>query len=350
MRGQFTLIIFLLVYVPNVGMTLLSPSGLRGISLLWLLLVALLSAVFGFILSGSLLRPLSRLANEVKQNDFSDPHRDDPSEIRALRGAFTGLLHRLQTEQNRRGAFMATLVHDLKTPLIATGHLTQVLTTLPLPEAERREIGRQIQAETSRLLALVHQMADAHRYELDDVRLHLAPTDLRELLDDIARRLASKAGHLKLQVHGHGHARADAKALERAVTNLAENALRYATERVDLLVTPQGVTVANDGPALDLPLNELAQPFNSQPATIAGQQYTAGTAGLGLFIVRRIAEVHGGELIYRRACLPGPANDHLANDSPNTLTTAPDLVCQDGVSTDSTLLTLFTITLPEVTP
>lgn len=340
LRTQFTAVIFLLAFLPNLGVTLMSPVGLTLLNVLWILLVGLISAVMGYFLSGALLQPVSRLETEVKRGNFGEAHPDDPSEVRSLRLAFTGLLGRLSTEQTRRNAFMATLVHDLKTPIIATGHLTQALTTLPLPDTERREVGAQIQAETTRLLALVQQMADAHRFERDEINLHLRPTDLRNLLDDVSRRLGTRAhaAGLSLSVHGRGHALTDASVLERAVTNLVENALRYARTAVELHVDQRGISIVDDGPGLDLPLGELAQPFSAQPALIAGQQYTAGTAGLGLFIARRIAEAHGGHLTYireNRRVHPPPAVT-----PPDPAPPLPPFI------PTTTLL----ITLPEVTP
>lgn len=349
LRTQFTAVIFLLAFLPNLGVTLMSPVGLTLLNLLWMLLVGLLSAFMGYFLSGALLQPVSRLEAEVKRGDFGEAHPDDPSEVRSLRSAFTGLLGRLSTEQARRNAFMATLVHDLKTPLIATGHLTQALTILPLPDAERREVGQHIQAETTRLLALVQQMSDAHRFERDEINLHLMPTDLRAMLDDVARRLGARAetAGKTLTVQGSGHALTDASVLERAVTNLVENALRYARTTVELRVDPQGISVIDDGPGLNLPLDELAQPFSAQPAMIAGQQYTAGTAGLGLFITKRIAEAHGGELTYRRA------RQSLLKSSTGTSTPLffpPDVASPALPAATSESVTILTITLPEVTP
>ncbi|GAA0521154.1 HAMP domain-containing sensor histidine kinase [Deinococcus depolymerans] len=332
LRAQFTLVIFMLAFLPNVVLTITArPSVPPGTLLAWMLVVGTLCALVGYVLSGTLLRSVSRLQSEVERGDFTQPHPDDPNEILALRGAFSGLLARLGTEQGRRNAFMATLVHDLKTPLIATGHLTRALTTLPLPEEERRAVGDQIQAETTRLLALVQQMADAHRFEQEDVTVQLVPTNLRALLDGVATRLAPQATRTTLSVEGYGHASVDPTVLDRAVTNLTVNALRYAHTHVQLNVTARGIEVTDDGPGLPAPLDTLAQPFNAQPTTIAGQQYTAGTAGLGLFIVRRIAEAHGGTLHYDRAP-PGPPLPAPASPAPTPV------------------LTRFTLELPEVTP
>ncbi len=347
MRGQFTLVIFLMAFIPNLVMTVMARPALPSTTVIaWMALVGATCVLVGFFLSGALLTPVSRLRREVMSGQFGEVHGDDPAEILALRAAFTELLGRLSTEQTRRNAFMATLVHDLKTPLIATGHLTKLITTLPLPDADRRLMGEQIQVETTRLLALVQQMADAHRFEQEDVQVSLAPTDLRALLDEVASRLATQAQErgVRVQVTGHGVAAADAPVLERALTNLTVNALRYAHTQVTLDVTPAGLTVTDDGPGLPRPLDELAQPFNAQPTTIAGKQYTSGTAGLGLFIVRRIAQAHGGDLHYDRVPIPAPEPPPASSLPPtDPALPAPPL---PGAAP----LTRFTLSLPEVQP
>ena len=362
LRFQFTLVIFLLAFIPNAVLTLgagrdlgvlsgvldsgvLSDGMPGGAALplgLWLIAVAALSALMGWVLSGALLKPLSRLTGELARGEFR-PAPDgapsagpaaglapetrgslpsgEPQEVLALRGAFGGLLERLGTEQGRRSAFMATLVHDLKTPLVATGHLIRTLSSRPLPELERHAVGEHLLTENARLLELVQQMADAHRFEREDVSLNASNTDLRALLEQVAARIRQGRSALggtvlsgtglavQVLVSGEGHANVDAAVLERAVANLTDNALRYASHRLELRVGSGGLSVCDDGPGLPegSSIDTLAQPFNAQPVEIAGQKYTAGTAGLGLYIVRRISEAHGGDLSYHREGQAGRA-------------------------------------------
>ncbi len=336
LRAQFTAVIFALAFLPNLSLTLVVGGGAWNLSLsVWTLSVGVLSAMIGYFLAAAMLEPLTRLRGEVESNDVAaQGPAGDPSEVRALRSAFTELLLRLGTEQARRGAFMATLVHDLKTPLIAVGHLVRLLTSGALSDAERSDVGAQMLAENARLLALVQQMADAHRFERDEVQLYRRSTELRPLLDALAARLSARAAErqLSLSVSGQGHAEVDAAVLERALNNLADNALRYAATQISLSVRQLGagveLSISDDGPGLGEALDTLAQPFNAQPTTIAGEQYTAGTAGLGLFIAKRIAQAHGGELRYER-------RDACASESPAS-------------SASPQGLTVLTLLLPEV--
>ncbi|AZI41754.1 sensor histidine kinase [Deinococcus psychrotolerans] len=344
LRVQFTAVIFALTFLPNLSLILVSNGPWNSVLSVWTLGVGVLCALIGYFLSGAMLKPLTRLRAEVEADEVERQGRqDDPQEVKALRAAFTGLLERLGTEQARRGAFMATLVHDLKTPLIATGHLVRLLMNGVLSEPERQDAGEQLLSENARLLALVQQMADAHRFEREAVQLHCRPTDLGALLEALAARLSARAAQRSLSIIVSGQARAevDAAVLERALGNLADNALRYASSQVRLEARQVGggaeLSVIDDGPGLSASLESLAQPFNAQPTTIAGQQYTAGTAGLGLFIAKRIAEAHGGELIYQRR---SPLSDPSADFSSAVFPATPSPSSSHGLSA-------LTIVLPE---
>jgi signal transduction histidine kinase len=304
---QFALVLTLLSFLPNllIVMVLARVTGSMDVTLVvaWIAVVGIVSGLLGYVLSHALLRALTRLADEVREGQIGESRADEPSEVASLRGAFRGVLTRLRTEQDRRNAFMATLVHDLKTPLVATGHLVTILRDAPLAPEDRGEVSARLLDENARLLNLVQQMADAHKFEREGVTLQRARVNLADIAAHLVARFTPRARELGVTLAwgGGGQANADAAHLERALSNLIDNALRYAASEVRLDVQPGAVRVTDDGPGLPDALERLAQPFNAQPVEIAGQQFTAGTAGLGLFIVRRVAEAHGGRLAYERA-------------------------------------------------
>jgi signal transduction histidine kinase len=191
------------------------------------------------------------------------------------------------------------LVHDLKTPIIAGNHVLEVIKSNDnLSRVERVQLVSSLRAENEALLALVQKMVDAHRFEREDVHLNLEPTDLKMLSDGLVARFAARANErqIKLEATGAGWALVSKPELERAVSNLLDNAIRYAKHKVSLLVEGASLTVVDDGTGLPTSLEELALPFNTQHVELAGQQYTSGTGGLGLFIAQRIAIAHGGNL------------------------------------------------------
>jgi signal transduction histidine kinase len=274
----------------------------------WVFSMVLFSLFFGVFASNILLKPLSVLRDELKklanrQERLAsleiDAGSEHPIEVRTLRQAFANLLEALREENQKRGAFMATLVHDLKTPIIAANHaLSAIEHNDALTRAERITLVKSIQLENEALLALVQKMVDANRFERDDVELLLEPTDLLGLAEHVLHRVSAQAKErgILLRLEGQGNALTASKELERALQNLLDNAIRYAQTEVVVQIETARVTVSNDGAGLPANLEQLCKPFNSERVKMAGREYTSGTGGLGLFIVSRIAELHGGAL------------------------------------------------------
>lgn len=300
LRVQVAAVIALLSFIPNLGVTLMFGGG-EPLLLAWLLVVVLASAGIGAYLARQLVRPLTAFAAEVRAGEPLAAHPEDPAELRELRRVFARLLAGLREERARRDAFTATLIHDLKTPIVAAAHLTVALAG-DLTPPQRREIADAMAAEHARLLRLVGQLSDAHRMERPDFAVSPAPCDLAAQAGPLLARLAPLARErgVQLRLCGAGSAPLDPAAFERALTNLLENALRYAQGRVHLRLSPGRVQVIDDGPGLLRPLADLARPFAGEQVHIAGRPYTAGTAGLGLYIATRVMQAHGGALGYRR--------------------------------------------------
>ena len=311
---QSVLVLFLaaLTLVPSVSVAIsLIYIGQLRFDLwlfIWMVFYTFFSLTIGFIASNSLLKPLIVLRDELKKlanrkerlaSLEIDAGTEHPIEVRTLRLAFANLLEALREENQKRGAFMATLVHDLKTPIIAANHaLSAIEHNDGLTKAERVMLVKSIQSENEALLALVQKMVDANRFERDDVQLQLEPSDLRPMTEILIHRLFNQAKErgILVTLEGSGVALVAKKELERALQNLLDNAIRYAQSKVRITIEEARVTVTDDGAGLPASLEQLCKPFNSERVQMAGREYTSGTGGLGLFIVSRIAELHGGTL------------------------------------------------------
>jgi signal transduction histidine kinase len=314
---RLTLVIFnaAIALFPNLAIAYFLGNALPPV---WGVALLFLSVGFGWFVANALLQPINALRLELaglaaeRQLSTMQIGADEtqPSEVRALREAFSKLLASLHDEQQKRSAFMATLVHDLKTPIIAANHVLEAIERDDhLSRETRIELIASIKNEFEGLLRLVQQMVDAHRFEREDVVLTLEPMSLNDLATRVAKRLEPSASErgVRINVQGSGQALAASNELERALLNLGGNAVRYAASSVTLDVSHASLTVSDDGPGLPAPLEELIKPFNSQQVELAGQKFTAGTGGLGLFIAYRIAQAHGGSLEQ----LPAKIGTHL---------------------------------------
>ena len=320
LRAQVALVIAFLSALPNLFMVVavLLPAYRRASELdadvwitvgLWLVGVVVLSGVVGYLLSGLLLAPLLRaskdvlgLPNAAEQLAMArlPVSPKDPAEIVALRRSFNALLNKVELEQSRRSSFMAALMHDLKTPLLAANNLLKVVRDDDrLGREERVAVLARLTSEVAALIDLVQKLVDAHRLERADVPLAREQVALEALVARVAARLEPLRAErgVCIAVSGSGAALADPRELERALYNLLSNAVRYATARIEVEVYPGLVRVQDDGPGLPQPLEQLAQPFVGHHVQIAGRTYAGGTGGLGLFIARRVLEAHGGRLV-----------------------------------------------------
>ncbi len=314
LKGRVALVISILVVIPNLFIwALLLPSWKAlGTGFLlplvgWVMLSIAIAVVIGYWLALQLLSPLSALTTQVhllraKPAELQTAKLDleeAPQEVLAFSNAFNDLLQRIATEQSRRNAFVATLMHDLKTPLVATNNVLALVRDKDnLSKDERLLLINQIIDENERLIALVQKLVVAHKFDREGVQLKKEEVDLATLVNRVVDNLrtVSTQNKVEVSVKGTAFAEVDSQELARALYNLIGNALRYAKSEIEITIFNGLIRIRDDGPGLPAPIEKLAQPFNDQPVTIAGKSYTAGTGGLGLFIARRIVEAHGGRL------------------------------------------------------
>ena len=211
-----------------------------------------------------------------------------------------------ESANRTKSRFLATMSHELRTPLNAIiGFSDMLKSELFGPMGPRyREYSELIHESGSLLLDLINDILDMSKIEAGKFDLALETFNAGEAVDSAVRLLKAKAeqGGLRLTVDSGAPApiSADKRAVKQILINLVANAIKFtprggevtvtsvdAGDRVVLTVADTGVGIAPE----DLP--RLGRPFEqaTQDASLA----KAGT-GLGLALVRSLAQLHGGDL------------------------------------------------------
>ena len=263
--------------------------------------VLLLASVIAFLVAGRVLRPLRDLRDGARSISETDLSRRIPAEgedeIADLARTFNSMLDRLQQAFASQRDFISDAGHELRTPItIIRGHL-ELMGDDPV---ERRETVALVTDELERMSRFVDDLLLLAKAQRPDF-LQLEPLDL----DDLARELSVKAQALaprdwQLEAsRAHGRLVADRQRLTQAVMNLATNATRHTEpdETIEIGAELNGsearLWVRDSGTGIAPADRERI--FDRFTQAESGRRDPDG-AGLGLAIVRAIAEAHGGRV------------------------------------------------------
>jgi signal transduction histidine kinase len=212
-----------------------------------------------------------------------------------------GQLHRARAEVEEAGrwraALMATLAHDVRSPLTSVTMALGVLDDPKLTDEQRnRFIGTALR-QVDRVTRLASTLLDASRVEHGALRLERSAVPLREAAASAVSLLPASAGARVLIDEGLT-VDADPQRLEQMLVNLIGNAARHGAAPIDVsaVVTDQAVQVVvrDHGPGVPEAIRDrLFDRFTGGGA--------AGSVGLGLWIVRELARAHGGDAYYEPA-------------------------------------------------
>ena len=265
-----------------------------------LLLIAPFMAAAAWWLTALALRPLQRVAADVRRRDEQSlaplPADGLPDEVAPLVVALNALLQRLGQSLETQRAFVADAAHELRSPLTALKLQLQLLKRAG-SETERSAAADALAAGIERAARLVEQLLALARSEPSAAaaaqRLDLSEL-VREAVADTVPLALSRGTQFELSAGQPVWVDGDAAALRVLARNLADNAVRYAPRgaRVEVQVSqPDGVPmlqVDDSGPGI--PPAERERVFDRFYRR--GLTEESGT-GLGLAIVRSVAQRHG---------------------------------------------------------
>jgi signal transduction histidine kinase len=262
----------------------------------------------GWVIAGRVLAPIERITSVARDIQATDLSRrielgGPEDELRRLADTFDAMLARLDAAFGAQRQFLADASHELRNPLAIIR--TNLDVALADPDADPEELRQSlvvIQRASDRmshlvddLLALARGQALAVRSETVDLGAAVADAS-DELFLSAKRRDITLDRTIVPGVVVSG----DYDALKRAVSNLLENAVRYAPpgSRVRLAVGSERsrawVSVSDEGPGLAP--EDQRRVFDRFWRADKGRSRAEGGTGLGLAIVRQIANSHGGEV------------------------------------------------------
>ena len=272
----------------------------RDIGRAWLwvaigcLVVLIVAAVVARALTRWVLRPITGLERAVADmtEGVAGPPADvaGPPELRHFTSAFNTMAQVVRASLERQRRLVADASHELRTPLTSLITNLELLAEQP-DDPNAPALVASALAEAGELRVLINDLVDLARdgqasFHVEDVRLDL-------VAQRVAARAADRAPGLTYELDCRPTlVRGDPDALERAIGNLVDNALKWSPPggRVRISAAAGTVEVSDDGPGI--PADDLPHIFD--------RFYRSATAralpgsGLGLAIVHRIADVHGG--------------------------------------------------------
>lgn len=272
-------------------------------------IAGLAALVVGTALSLILSRRQSEPIHKIRQavTEFADGNLDRRVEIvgnddmAQLAEAINQMAEDLSNLEESRKSFVASVSHELRSPLTCIQGYVQGLMDGTIPDQERNKYLDVVLSETKRLTKLVSELLDLSRFESGNFPLTLSRFDVNELILVELLKFEGKieSKHIDVEIHfrdKQSFVEADSARIRQVVTNLVDNAVKFLNEGGSLTVSTHTVdnltyiSIKDDGPGIA----QEDLPFIFDRFYKADKAHTSGMGtGLGLAIVKRILEQHG---------------------------------------------------------
>lgn len=279
---------------------------LRDISIIGLIGLFPVSVLIGWLVAGRVLQPIGRITSVAREIQATDLSRriqlqgpDD--ELKRLADTFDEMLERIEASAEEQRAFVHDTSHELRNPLaVMAANLDVVMADESASLEDYREMSGVVRRSIDRITTTVEDLLTYARRGERSSRTD--QVEIGKLADDVAREFAGPAADRQLRVEvGDGDMpsiQADESALRRALLNLVGNAVRLAPMASTIRIAAgvqDGWTwlgVRDEGPGIA-----------EEQRPLVWQRYWRGDrparpdpnrSGLGLAIVRQVAESHGG--------------------------------------------------------
>jgi len=266
-----------------------------------------LAGIGAWLLATRALRPLRSMALQARQitQDSLDQRiavDDAAEELEVVIAGFNDLLSRLDRSFETMRRFVADASHELRTPISVIRGEAEVALSRERPAAEYRESLATVLDESRRLSVLIDDLLNLARSDSGRFQLESREFYLNELLADCCRSMRGLATARNLRLECLPAAdlqyRGDEQLLRRLILNLLDNAIRYtpAGGRITaaLEAGSSGIRIRVADTGIGIPPEHAPRVFERFYRADEARSRAAGGFGLGLSIVKCIAEAHHG--------------------------------------------------------
>lgn len=280
-------------------------SGMRIRLLLAGIFATLGAWVLGWLIAGRLAKPireLSAVASEVATSrDLSIVVPVHGSgEVSDLGRSFSSMMNALSTSLEQQRRLVSDASHELRTPLTALRTNVESLEIFDaIPEAERREMIRDIRLEVEELSTLTAELVDLATDQMQNAE-QIGTVDLLALTRDVALRARRRSGRTIEVTDGGGNSiDGFSNQLLRSISNLVDNAIKYSPSGSSIEISVDGgsVRVRDHGPGIAE--KDLPHIFERFYRSIDAR--SAPGSGLGLAIVADAVSRHQGTVFAANA-------------------------------------------------
>lgn len=270
----------------------------------YLLLVAGVIALFGWLLAIGIVSPLRQLAFTVERFGGGDLgariHANRKDEIGDLARSFDSMADRIQALLTAERRLLQDISHELRSPLARLSFAAELMKDAPDPEAAADRMKQEIR----RLTQLVASLLEVTTAEGDPssrvVERFAVSAVLEPTVDDCAFEAEARGVRIESDSRSTAEIDGDPELLRRALENVLRNAVRYAPEGSAVKVKIEDsddrvrISIRDHGPGV--PEEALSHIFDPFFRADASRDPATGNVGLGLAIARRAVLIHHGNI------------------------------------------------------
>lgn len=277
-----------------------------------ILITLILTLIISWFLSDILTRPLKGIVNAAKQftrGDFDvrveeDNHCD---EIDELAVSFNNMVSTLQQQEALSRGFVANVSHELKTPMTSISGFADGMLDGTIPPEKHKQYLEIISQESHRLSRMVLRMLETARIESGEMVITPMPFDLSDtavqVILSFENQLDEKKIDVEVDLDDYLMVNGDRDLIYRVVYNLVDNAVKFVEDKGKLTIRTERLdkkarfAVRNTGS--EIPQEDLTHIFDRFYKVDRSRSMDRSGAGLGLYFVKSIVILHGGDISVR---------------------------------------------------